>query len=30
VIEVHVNLDAASSLKAAKLTNLQVQVVIEP
>jgi HlyD family secretion protein len=29
VIEVHVNLDDASSRKAAKLTNLQVQVVLE-
>jgi HlyD family secretion protein len=29
VIEVHINLDAASSRKAAKLTNLQVQVVIQ-
>lgn len=30
VIEVHVTLDAASSQKAAKFTNLQVKVVIEP
>ncbi|MBW4611951.1 MAG: ABC exporter membrane fusion protein [Desmonostoc vinosum HA7617-LM4] len=29
VIEVHINLDDASSQKAAKFTNLQVQVVIE-
>lgn len=29
VIEVHINLDNASSQKAAKFTNLQVQVVIE-
>lgn len=29
VVEVHVNLDPASSQKAAKFTNLQVQVVIE-
>lgn len=29
VVEVHVTLDAASSQKAAKFTNLQVQVVIE-
>jgi HlyD family secretion protein len=29
VVEVHANLDAASSQKAAKFTNLQVQVVIE-
>jgi HlyD family secretion protein len=29
VIEVHITLDAASSRKAAKLTNLQVQVVIQ-
>ncbi len=30
VVEVHVALDAASSQKAAKFTNLQVKVVIEP
>lgn len=30
VVEVHVGLDAASSQKAAKFTNLQVKVVIEP
>lgn len=29
VVEVHINLDPASSQKAAKLTNLQVQVVIQ-
>jgi hypothetical protein len=29
VIEVQINLDDASSQKAAKFTNLQVQVVIE-
>jgi HlyD family secretion protein len=30
VVEVHIALDAASSQKAAKFTNLQVKVVIEP